>query len=108
VEDALDIGDKKRNGKGEIKVYEATGATLDRFTMHIKASVWREENKRRAERMRMAKIGTLKQNRWPGNYNRFGYKSKREDGKRGRTIELGNPAEVQTVKDIFNWYLPFD
>ena len=104
LEDALDIGDAERKAREEIQVCDATGGILDRFTMHIKASVWREENKRRAERMRMGKIGTLQAGRWPGWYNRYGYTSKLEEGKRGREILRGEKSEVETVRDIYNWY----
>jgi len=104
LEDALDLGDAKRNGSGKIEVYEANGAPVDRMMMHMKAIIWREENRRRTERMKMAKIGTLQGGRWPGWYNRYGYKSRKIEGRRGRIIELGNPDEVQTVKNIFNWY----
>ena len=52
IEDALDIGDKQRNGNSKIQIYDATGALLDRFTMSIKAAVWKEENNRRKERVK--------------------------------------------------------
>ena len=60
LEDALDQGDLRRNGREQIKVIDATGAIIDRFTLSIKATIWREENKRRAERSKMGKFGTLK------------------------------------------------
>jgi DNA invertase Pin-like site-specific DNA recombinase len=104
LEDALDVGDVNRNGKGKIVIHDATGATIDRFTLSIKAVIWREENVRRVERAKMGKIGTLKEGRWPGKYGRLGYSDRSEKGKRGRIIELGDPAEIKTVKDIFNWY----
>jgi len=104
LEDALDMGDANRSGKGPVEVYEANGATVDRMMMHMKAIIWREENKRRTERMKMAKKGTLQDGRWPGNYSRFGYTSKREPGRRGRQIELGDPEQVDIVKSIFDWY----
>jgi DNA invertase Pin-like site-specific DNA recombinase len=44
LEDALDLGDARRNGKPRITLFDATGATIDRFTLSIKAAVWREEN----------------------------------------------------------------
>lgn len=109
LEDALDIGDAKRAlvGKPKIAIYDATGAILDRFTLSIKAAVWREENKRRAERTRMGKVGTLKEGRWPGGYDRLGYIAVKEEGQRGRKIVEGNPAEIETVQNIFNWYESF-
>ena len=73
LEDALDIGDKERPGKPKIAIYDATGAIIDRFTLSIKAAIWREENKRRAERTRMGKVGTLQEGRWPGNVGAGSY-----------------------------------
>jgi DNA invertase Pin-like site-specific DNA recombinase len=104
LEDALDVGDAKRNGKPRIEIRDATGAMIDRFTLSIKATIWREENKRRAERTEMGKIATLQQGRWPGHYNRLGYEAMKEQGKRGRKVVLADGEEVQTIKDIFTWY----
>jgi DNA invertase Pin-like site-specific DNA recombinase len=104
LEDALDIGDKQRRGKDPIQILDATGAHIDRFTLNIKAAVWREENKRRAERMRMGKIGTLKDGRWPGQYERFGYTTAKVPGKRGSIITLGDQDEVRMIQNIFDWY----
>jgi len=104
LEDALDVGDAQRNGRPKIGLYDATGGMIDRFTLSIKATVWREENKRRAERSQMGKVATLQQGRWPGIYDRLWYDAIKEDGKRGRRITLADEAEVQTVKDIFTWY----
>jgi DNA invertase Pin-like site-specific DNA recombinase len=55
LEDALDIGDSNRINKPKIEIRDATGAMIDRFTLSIKATIWREENKRRAERAMMGK-----------------------------------------------------
>lgn len=108
LEDALDVGDVARVGggrpAGKITIHDATGAPIDRFTLSIKAVIWREENKRRVERITMGKVGVLEKGRWPGKYGRLGYIVRREEGKRGCFIELSDPSEVQTVKDIFNWY----
>ena len=104
LEDALDLGDSHRNGRPKIKIVDATGSEIDRFTLSIKATIWREENKRRVERAKMGKIATLQQGRWPGYYSRLGYESVREPGKRGRKIVLADAEEVQIVKDIFAWY----
>lgn len=104
LEDALDAGDSRRNGKGKIKVFDATGGEIDRFTLSIKATIWREENKRRVERSKMGKIATLQQGRWPGHYIRLGYECVREPGKRGRRIVLADEEEIQIVKDVFDWY----
>lgn len=104
LEDALDLGDKARGNKTKIQIFDATGAEIDRFVLHIKAVIGREENKRRAERIRIGKVGTLKANRWPGGYQRLGYQSKHEADKRGCVIVLADSSELQTVKDIFNWY----
>jgi DNA invertase Pin-like site-specific DNA recombinase len=104
LEDALDLGDAERSGKTKIQIRDATGATIDRFTLSIKATIWREENKRRAERVNLGKMGTLKEGRWPSVYVRLGYSSKREPGKRGRVIELGPDEEVEAVRLIYKWY----
>jgi DNA invertase Pin-like site-specific DNA recombinase len=104
LEDALDTGDVQRNGKGKVKIFDATGGEIDGFTLSIKATIWREENKRRVERSTMGKVATLQQGRWPGGYIRLGYESIREPGKRGRRIVLADAKEVQLVKDIFDWY----
>lgn len=101
LEDALDEGDKKRKGQSQIEILEATGAVIDRFTLRIKAAVWKEENIRRAERSKMGKIGILKAGRWPGTYQRYGYKAIREEGKRGRLIQLADENEVNTIKWMF-------
>lgn len=103
LEDALDIGDKNRNGRPNIQILDATGAVIDRFTLSIKATVWREENKRRAERIRMGKNGSLQEGRWPGEYRRYGYRSVKIPGKRGRVIEL-NPESAPFVQKIFEMY----
>ena len=99
LEDALDLGDAARAGKDKIQILDATGAKIDRFTLSIKATLWREENKRRAERSRMGKLATLQQGRWPGQYQRYGYVSRRENGKRGRVIEIVE-SEVRWVRKI--------
>ncbi|MEA3342456.1 MAG: recombinase family protein, partial [Chloroflexota bacterium] len=97
LEDALDIGDAQRNGKGKIEIRDATGAMIDRFTLSIKATIWREENKRRAERTRMGKIATLEQGHWPGRYGRYGYKTRKAE--RGRIIEI-DESEAKVVREI--------
>jgi DNA invertase Pin-like site-specific DNA recombinase len=104
LEDALDVGDVRRNGRGKIAVHDATGGTIDRFVLNIKAVIWREENKRRVERSRMGKEGVLRAGRWPGPYNRLGYTTVSEPGRRGLEIVLGGPAAVLLVQNIFNWY----
>jgi site-specific DNA recombinase len=101
LEDALDIGDSKRNGKDKIKVKDATGAMIDRFTLSIKATIWREENKRRTERVRMGKVATLQQGYWPGTYQRYGYKTRK--GPRGHIIEMAED-EAQVVQKIHGIY----
>jgi DNA invertase Pin-like site-specific DNA recombinase len=102
LEDALDAGDAQRNGKDKIQIYDATGAVIDRFTLSIKATIWREENKRRAERNKMGKIATLQQGRWPSSFNRLGYRTVKETGMRGRAIEI-EEAEAHWVQQIFSW-----
>lgn len=103
LEDALDLGDKARGNKPKIQIVDATGAQIDRFVLHIKAVIGREDNKRRVERFKIGKIGTLKMGRWPGHYSRYGYSTVRELDKLGVEIVLTDDSEVQTVKDIFNW-----
>ena len=102
LEDALDVGDARRNGKPKIEIRDATGATIDRFTLSIKATIWREENRRRAERIRMGWIATLQQGRWPGEYRRFGYRTRR-DGGRGRIIEVVED-EARVVRKIHEMF----
>ena len=102
LEDALDIGDAQRNGKGKIEIRDATGAMIDRFTLSIKATIWREENKRRAERTRMGKIATLQQGRWLGTYQRYGYRTRKTEG-RGCVIEVIE-GEAQVVRKIHEMY----
>lgn len=101
LEDALDLGDVQRNGRPKIEIRDATGAVIDRFTLSIKATIWREENKRRAERGRMGKEATLQQGYWPGAYWRYGYKTRR--GPRGRIIEL-DEEEAKIVRKIHEMF----
>jgi site-specific DNA recombinase len=102
LEDALDIGDAQRTGSDKIEIRDATGAPIDRFTLSIKATIWREENKRRAERTKMGKVATLQQGRWPGSYNRYGYRTIRQAGKRGRAIVI-EESESRWVRQMFEW-----
>ncbi len=102
LEDALDAGDAQRNGKDKVQIYDATGAAIDCFTLSIKATIWREENKRRAERNKMGKIATLEQGRWPSSFHRLGYRTVKETGKCGRAIEI-EEAEARWVRQIFAW-----
>jgi site-specific DNA recombinase len=84
-------------------VRDATGAAIDRFTLGIKAAIWREENKRRVERTKMGKVATLQQGRWPNSYQRFGYTSFKEEGKRGRRIEI-DEVQARAVCKIHEMY----
>jgi hypothetical protein len=102
LEDALDIGDAQRNGKSKIDIRDATGAVIDRFTLSIKAAIWREENKRRAERTKMGKIATLQQGRWPGHFAAFGYTARKAEG-RGRVITIVEDEAVW-VRQIHHWF----
>jgi DNA invertase Pin-like site-specific DNA recombinase len=103
LKDALDIGDAQRNGRPKIGLYDATDGMIDRFTLSIKAAVWREEDKRRAERARVGKVAALQQGLWPGVYDRLGYDAIKEAGKRGREIAL-NEDEAEAVNMIFDLY----
>ena len=102
LEDAMDIGDTQRNRKDKIEILDATGAIIDRFTLSIKATIWREENKRRAERTKMGKIATLEQGYWPGAYRRYGYETRK--GPRGRIIEIGEDKAdaVRTIHEMYD------
>jgi DNA invertase Pin-like site-specific DNA recombinase len=102
VEEILDEADKVRQGRPAVEIYDATGNKLDRFVLGIKAQIGREENKRRNERIKLGRVGTLKRGLWPGPYPRLGYVTQKAD--RGIRILLGLEDEVNTVKDIFNWY----
>lgn len=103
LEDALDLGDKARGNKPKIQIFDATGAEIDRFVLHIKAVIGREDNKRRAERTRIGKIGTLKAGRWPGFLDMIGYEMVKDAGQRGRRIEMIE-TEAQWVIKIHKWY----
>jgi site-specific DNA recombinase len=103
LEDALDLGDKARGNKPKIQIFDATGAEIDRFVLHIKAVIGREENKRRAERIRIGKVGTLQAGRWPGFLDMIGYTTFRDVGKRGRRIERLE-SEAHWVIKIHEWY----
>jgi len=103
LEDALDIGDTQRNGRSKIEIRDATGAQIDRFTLSIKATIWREENKRRAERTKMGRIATLQQGRWPGSYSKYGYTTHRDEGQRGRRIAI-NEDEAQWVRKVHEMF----
>jgi site-specific DNA recombinase len=101
LEDALDIGDAQRNGRPKIEIRDVTGAMIDRFTLSIKATIWREENKRRSERVKMGRIATLKQGYWPGNHKRFGYRTRKVP--RGRVIEIAED-EAKIVCKVHELY----
>jgi site-specific DNA recombinase len=102
LEDALDIGDAQRNGRPKTEIRDATGATIDRFTLSIKATIWREENKRRVDRTHMGKIATLQQGHWPGTYHRYGYQARKLGG-RGRVIEVVED-EAQVVRKVHEMF----
>lgn len=100
---SLEIGDKLRNGQGDIEIWEASkNSPITRMLLGIMTSIGKEENDSRKRRVKMGKIGTLKQGRWPSPYDKLGYKSISEPGKRGRLIILADEMEVKTVKKIFN------
>jgi DNA invertase Pin-like site-specific DNA recombinase len=105
--DALEIGDAQRklngNGKGDVEIRDATNVLFERDYLQVMAVFWKKENKRRAERGRMGKQATLEQGRWPGGFRRYGYKTVREPGKRGRKIIL-DPDTVPIVRKVFEMY----
>ena len=105
--DALEKGDahRKVNGQGgSVELRDATGNAIDRDYLQLMSVFWRKENTRRVERVRLGKIQTLRAGRWPGQFNKLGYRSISEPGKRGREIILADDREVKTVRRIFNWY----
>lgn len=100
---SLDIGNAVRNGRGEIQIWEASkGAIITRMVLGIMTQVAREENEAKNRRVKLGKIGTLQQGRWPGTYWRYGYEAIKEKGKRGRKIILV-PDEAEVVKKMFSW-----
>jgi DNA invertase Pin-like site-specific DNA recombinase len=92
---ALETGEKGLGQK--IQIWEAAngGAIVDRFVLGIKIGIGKEENEARKRRIKMGLIGTLEQGRWPSKYDRLGYDSIKEEGKRGRKIILASDQEVQ-------------
>lgn len=99
---AIDEGNKKR--KEPIQIWASFSKSMaSPLELGIMVAVGQEENEARARRVKMGKVGTLKQNRWPGVFDCLGYDTKRDEGKRGRGIIL-NDTEAATVQDIFNWY----
>ena len=51
----------------------------------------------------MGKTGTLQEGRWPSSYKRYGYKTVKVQGKRGRIIEL-DPDTAPMVKTIYEMF----
>jgi len=102
IKDAIEEGEEARQGR-EIEVMAATGQ-LNKDLMYLEAMISRKDNEARAERTRIGKIGTLQDGRWPGVLTCLGYRAIREKGERGRRILLADDDEVQTVRDIFEWY----
>jgi site-specific DNA recombinase len=103
LEDALDEGDVQRKGMENIKIYDATGTEINKFILSLVSSIWRQENKRRAERGRLGKFATLQEGRWCGEFRRYGYQSIKVQGQRGRIIELDQKS-APIVKRIFEMY----
>lgn len=104
LSNSLDIARQSRNDQGEVQIWEAAKHTmLSGVMLGLMITIAQEDNESRQRRMVMGIEGTLKQGRWPTVYQRTGYKSRKEPGKRGHIIELGDPAEVQMIRDIFNW-----
>jgi DNA invertase Pin-like site-specific DNA recombinase len=103
LEDALDEADALKKGGEKIQLFDATGTEINRFFLNIVSGIWRQESKRRSERTRMGKFSTLKEGRWCGEFRRYGYKSVKKPGQRGREIEL-DPVTAPIVKRIFELY----
>jgi site-specific DNA recombinase len=103
LEDALDEGDALRCGKEKIQLFDATGMEINRFLLNIVSGIWRQESKRRSERTRMGKYSTLIEGHWCGEFRRYGYKSVKILGKRGREIEL-DPITAPIIKQIYKMY----
>ncbi len=99
---SIDEANKKR--KEPIQIWEAAFKKMaSRIELGIMVTIGQEENEARVRRIKMGKIGTLKQGRWPGTFDCLGYDTRREQGQRGREIFL-NENEAETVKKIFRWY----
>lgn len=103
LSNALDIARQKRNGK-PVEVWEASKNTqLTSVMLGLMISIAQEENETRARRVRFGMEGCLKQGRWPTVYQGRGYTSRHIPGQRGHIIELGEPDEVQLIRDMFKW-----
>lgn len=99
---SLDIAARNRSGKPEIELWEASKRTaISRIFLGIMISIAQEENEAKTRRVKMGRIGTLQQGRWPGEYRRYGYNTVKEPGKRGVAIVL-NPQEADVVQLIFD------
>jgi DNA invertase Pin-like site-specific DNA recombinase len=99
---SLDIGGQRRNGRGDIQLWEASKrAMISRIVLGIMISIAQEENESRTRRVKMGKLGTLEQGRWPGNYKRYGYQTVKEPGSRGVSILL-HPVEAEAVRYMFD------
>lgn len=101
IKDALEEAEAR--GRGEVQIWQ-TGGIITKDFMYLQAMMWRKENERRAERLKMGRVGTLQAGRWPGQYLRLGYSTVKTEGKRGAEIVLADEGEVETVKKIYQWY----
>lgn len=99
---SLDIAGVARNGRGDVELWEANKKTsISRVMLGIMISIAQEENETKIRRVKMGKIGTLQQGRWPGVYKRYGYSAIKEPGKRGVEIII-HPQEAEAVKLMYD------
>jgi site-specific DNA recombinase len=102
--DALDEGNKNRRGRsGELQIWEADKNTnLNRVMLGLLIAMAQNENEDRKRRIKMGRIGTLEQGRWPSTAVPFGYIAHQEEGKRGvyHVIDEKNVGTVQLIFDL--------
>jgi DNA invertase Pin-like site-specific DNA recombinase len=99
VANSLDLANQRRNGRGEVAIWEADkNNSLNRLMLSIMITIAQEENETRVRRTRMGKIGTLERGLWPNQKFAFGYKLTKAD--RGYKIEV-DEKQAAIVRFIF-------